>query len=68
MAMTAHSCRRKKRARIITEVNAIENELTIQVEDEQSLKEKGLIKIIGEEIDKPYTEKPDFHLRIRAFG
>ncbi|MGX4201338.1 phospho-sugar mutase [Bacillus sp. JK74] len=42
---------------VIAEVNAIENELTIQVEDEQSLKEKGLIKIIGEEIDKPYTEK-----------
>ncbi|MEQ5997965.1 phospho-sugar mutase [Bacillus amyloliquefaciens] len=42
---------------VIEEVNAIENELTIQVEDEQSLKEKGLIKIIGEEIDKPYTEE-----------
>ncbi|QVL40384.1 phospho-sugar mutase [Bacillus velezensis] len=42
---------------VIAEVNTIENELTIQVEDEQSLKEKGLIKIIGEEIDKPYTEK-----------
>ncbi|MEQ7680341.1 phospho-sugar mutase [Bacillus ayatagriensis] len=42
---------------VIAEVNAIENELTIQVENEQSLKEKGLIKIIGEEIDKPYTEK-----------
>ncbi|RDY86773.1 phospho-sugar mutase [Bacillus amyloliquefaciens] len=42
---------------VIAEVNAIENELTIQVEDEQALKEKGLIKIIGEEIDKSYTEK-----------
>ncbi|WP_438421500.1 phospho-sugar mutase [Bacillus siamensis] len=42
---------------VIAEVNAIENELTIQVEDEQALKEKGLIKIIGEEIDTPYTEK-----------
>ncbi|CCP20913.1 alpha-phosphoglucomutase [Bacillus velezensis UCMB5036] len=42
---------------VIAEVNAIENELTIHVEDEQSLKEKGLIKIIGEEIDKPYTEE-----------
>ncbi|KJR69598.1 phospho-sugar mutase [Bacillus velezensis] len=42
---------------VIAEVNAIENELTIQVEDEQSLKEKGLIKIIGEEIDKPYIEE-----------
>ncbi|AME05907.1 phospho-sugar mutase [Bacillus siamensis] len=42
---------------VIAEVNAIENELTIQVEDEQALKEKGLIKIIGEEIDTSYTEK-----------
>lgn len=42
---------------VIAEVNAIENELTIQVEDEQALKEKSLIKIIGEEIDKSYTEK-----------
>ncbi|WP_339192235.1 phospho-sugar mutase [Bacillus sp. FSL K6-1003] len=42
---------------VIEQVNAIENELTITVDDEEALKEKGLIKIIGEEIDKVYTEK-----------
>jgi phosphoglucomutase len=42
---------------VIEQVNAIENELTIIVDDEEALKEKGLIKIIGEEIDKVYTEK-----------
>ncbi|PNB40106.1 phosphoglucomutase, partial [Pseudomonas sp. GW456-E7] len=33
---------------VIEQVNAIENELTITVDDENALKEKGLIKIIGE--------------------
>ncbi|MCY7782279.1 MULTISPECIES: phosphoglucomutase [unclassified Bacillus (in: firmicutes)] len=42
---------------VIEQVNAIENELTITVDDENALKEKGLIKIIGEDIDKVYTEK-----------
>lgn len=42
---------------VIEQVNAIENELTITVADENALKEKGLIKIIGEDIDKVYTEK-----------
>ncbi|MEC1670867.1 phospho-sugar mutase [Bacillus mojavensis] len=42
---------------VIEQVNAIENELTITVDGEEALKEKGLIKIIGEEIDKVYTEK-----------
>ncbi|MGF7533918.1 phosphoglucomutase [Bacillus mexicanus] len=42
---------------VINQVNAIENELTITVDDEKALKEKGLIKIIGEDIDKVYTEK-----------
>ncbi|MDU0156830.1 phosphoglucomutase [Bacillus cabrialesii] len=42
---------------VIDQVNAIENELTITVDDEKALKEKGLIKIIGEDIDKVYTEK-----------
>ncbi|WP_276729739.1 phosphoglucomutase [Bacillus sp. (in: firmicutes)] len=42
---------------VIDQVNAIENELTITVDDEKALKEKGLIKIIGENIDKVYTEK-----------
>jgi phosphoglucomutase len=43
--------------RVIAEVNKVENELVIAVEDEIVLKEKGLIKIIGEEIDAAYTEK-----------
>lgn len=42
---------------VIEQVNAIENELTITVDEESKLKEKGLIKIIGEDIDKVYTEK-----------
>ncbi|CAL1524405.1 Phosphoglucomutase [Bacillus subtilis] len=42
---------------VIEQVNAIENELTITADEENKLKEKGLIKIIGEDIDKVYTEK-----------
>ncbi|AUS13176.1 phosphoglucomutase [Bacillus subtilis] len=42
---------------VIEQVNAIENELTITVDEENALKEKGLFKIIGEDIDKVYTEK-----------
>jgi phosphoglucomutase len=43
--------------RVIAEVNKVENELVIVVEDELTLKNKGLIKVIGEEIDTAYTEK-----------
>jgi len=42
---------------IITKVNEIENELLIEVDDQQTLIEKGLIKLIGHEIDQAYTEK-----------
>ncbi|MCD7035205.1 phospho-sugar mutase [Metabacillus sp. GX 13764] len=42
---------------VIAKVNEIEDELSIEVKDEASLKEAGLIKIIGEEIDDAYTEK-----------
>jgi phosphoglucomutase len=42
---------------LVKEVNKIESELKIHVEDEQALKEKGLIKIIGEEVDQAYNEK-----------
>lgn len=42
---------------IIAKVNEIENELLIEVEDQQSLMEKGLIKMIGHEIDQAYNEK-----------
>ncbi|MBE4906838.1 phospho-sugar mutase [Bacillus luteolus] len=42
---------------VIERVNEIENELLINVEAEGVLKEKGLISIIGEEIDRAYNEK-----------
>ncbi|KAB2337084.1 phospho-sugar mutase [Cytobacillus depressus] len=41
---------------VISKVNEIENELLIEVNDEILLKKQGLIKIIGEEIDKKYVE------------
>ncbi|WP_338470546.1 phospho-sugar mutase [Niallia sp. XMNu-256] len=42
---------------IISKVNEIENELLIEVLDEKVLKEKGLIKIIGPEVDQAYNQK-----------
>ncbi|MED4454116.1 phospho-sugar mutase [Metabacillus fastidiosus] len=42
---------------VIAYVNEVEDELEIQVSEENTLKAKGLIKIIGEEIDQAYTEK-----------
>ncbi|CAG9621772.1 phospho-sugar mutase [Sutcliffiella rhizosphaerae] len=39
---------------VISKVNEIENELEIHVRSEKELKEQGLIKIIGEEVDKEY--------------
>ncbi|MDQ0414681.1 phospho-sugar mutase [Mesobacillus stamsii] len=42
---------------VISKVNAIENELSLEVLDEQELKEKGLIKMIGPEVDRAYLEK-----------
>ncbi|MGD6818991.1 phospho-sugar mutase [Metabacillus sp. 113a] len=43
--------------KVIGKVNEVEDELSIEVKDEASLKEAGLIKIIGEEIDEKYTQK-----------
>lgn len=43
--------------RVIEKVEAISNELTIEVCDEQELKEQGLIKIIGADVDQAYLEK-----------
>ncbi|MFT0802540.1 phospho-sugar mutase [Bacillus swezeyi] len=43
--------------RLIGHVNAIENELDIPAGDEDALKEKGLIKVIGEDIDQAYLDK-----------
>lgn len=42
---------------VIAKVNEIENELNIEVLDEQELKDKGLIKMIGPEVDRAYLEK-----------
>lgn len=42
---------------VIRKVNEIENELLIDVLDETTLKEQGLIKIIGAEVDQAYLEK-----------
>lgn len=41
---------------VIAKVNEIENELTIEVKDEQSLKDQGLIVLIDEEVDQAYLE------------
>jgi phosphoglucomutase len=43
--------------KVIAKVNEIENELTIEVADEQNLKDRGLIVLIDEEIDQAYLEK-----------
>ncbi|MDM5356489.1 phospho-sugar mutase [Peribacillus sp. ACCC06369] len=42
---------------VINYVNAIENELSIVVEEEEILKDRGLIQIIGEELDIAYNER-----------
>lgn len=40
-------------------VRAVENILEIKVADEDELKEKGLLEMIGEEVDEAYLEKMD---------
>ncbi|WP_071396070.1 phospho-sugar mutase [Bacillus tuaregi] len=42
---------------IIAKINEIDNELLIDVEDQQTLMDKGLISLIGHEIDQAYIEK-----------
>jgi phosphoglucomutase len=42
--------------KVIQYVNEVENELAIHVEEETALKEKGLIQMIGEEVDRAYIE------------
>ncbi|KDE50174.1 MULTISPECIES: phospho-sugar mutase [Geobacillus] len=39
---------------VIRYVNEVENELAIHVEDEETLREKGLIRIIGSDVDDAY--------------
>lgn len=41
---------------VINYVKAIESELSIVVEEEEALKDRGLIQIIGEELDTSYNE------------
>jgi phosphoglucomutase len=43
--------------KVIEKVDAISNELTIEVRDELELKEQGLIKMIGADVDQAYLEK-----------
>ncbi|WP_243387481.1 phospho-sugar mutase [Bacillus kexueae] len=47
----------KQADEVIARVNEVENELDVEVESEAALKEKGLIQIIGQELDEAYTEK-----------
>ncbi|MDR7001747.1 phospho-sugar mutase [Neobacillus niacini] len=42
---------------VIARVNEIENELLIEVDSEKNLRDAGLIKIIGSEVDHAYLEK-----------
>ena len=42
---------------IIAKIDEIENELLIDVQDQQVLMDKGLIKMIGHEVDQAYNEK-----------
>lgn len=41
---------------VIANVNKIENELEIEVKEEEELKRKGLIQIIGKEVDDAYLK------------
>ncbi|WP_214483591.1 phospho-sugar mutase [Bacillus sp. SM2101] len=47
----------KEADEVIQFVNEIDNELAIAVDDEQDLKDKGLITIIGEKIDNAYINQ-----------
>ncbi|MFE4143182.1 phospho-sugar mutase [Peribacillus sp. YIM B13472] len=42
---------------VISYVNAIENELEIQIEEAEVLKGKGLIEMVGEELDAAYNRE-----------
>ncbi|WP_342430068.1 phospho-sugar mutase [Neobacillus sp. FSL H8-0543] len=42
---------------VISKVNEIENELLVEADSEENLREAGLIQTIGEEIDQAYIEK-----------
>ncbi|WLR51395.1 phospho-sugar mutase [Bacillus tianshenii] len=42
---------------VIRKVNEVDNELEVEVADEEALKNEGLLKMIGAQIDKAYTEQ-----------
>lgn len=42
---------------IITKVNEVEDELFVEVAEESTLKENGLLTMIGEKVDKAYLEQ-----------
>jgi phosphoglucomutase len=42
---------------VISKVNEIENELMIEIMDEEELKEKGLITMIGKTVDQAYQQQ-----------
>ncbi|WP_203364113.1 phospho-sugar mutase [Bacillus sp. REN10] len=46
----------KEADRVIEKVNSIHDELYIQVEEIEALQAKGLLKMIGEEVDRSYIE------------
>ncbi|MDO6656763.1 phospho-sugar mutase [Anaerobacillus sp. 1_MG-2023] len=47
----------KAAAEVISYVDGVENELEVKVTSEQELKEKGLIQMVGAEIDRQYVEQ-----------
>lgn len=47
----------KEADQVIQFVNAIENELAIEIGDVEALKNKGLLKVIGEEVDQAYQNQ-----------
>lgn len=47
----------KEADQLIVYVEAIENELTIHVDDVEVLKQQGLIEIIGEKLDQAYNQQ-----------
>ncbi|MDR7074699.1 phospho-sugar mutase [Fictibacillus barbaricus] len=42
---------------VIDKVNAVEDELSLAVKEEAELKESGMIKVVGDEIDEAYMEQ-----------
>ncbi|MGG1685600.1 phospho-sugar mutase [Pseudalkalibacillus sp. NRS-1564] len=47
----------KAASEVISYVDGVDNELEVKVTSEQELKEKGLIQMIGAEIDRQYVEQ-----------